>query len=88
MIITIGALCAAANCLASTYSLTLTDTDGQTLTLAKEPEYVILQDGRDILSLALLDRENPFRRVVAWNNLPKKQDVQTWALLKKTWPAA
>ncbi|WP_376775541.1 ABC transporter substrate-binding protein [Candidatus Sodalis endolongispinus] len=88
MIITVGALCAAANCLASTYPLTLTDMDGQTLTLTKEPAHVILQDGRDILSLALLDRENPFRRVVAWNNLPKKQDVETWQSLKKTWPAA
>ncbi|MXP49100.1 ABC transporter substrate-binding protein [Pantoea sp. Eser] len=75
-------------CAATTYPLTLTDLDGQTITLQKEPQHVILQDGRDILALALLYRQNPFQRVVAWNNLPKKQDTQTWDLLKQRWPQA
>ena len=81
-------LLASTVCSATTYPLTVTDVDGQTITLQKEPQHVILQDGRDIMTLALLDRDNPFKRVVAWNNLPKKQDTQTWALLKKTWPQA
>jgi len=82
----LGTMLASASCAATTYPLQITDIDNQTITLKQEPQHVILQDGRDILSLALLDRENPFRRVVAWNNLPKKQDTQTWELLKKTWP--
>ena len=81
-------LLASAVCSATTYPLTVTDVDGQTITLQKEPQHIILQDGRDIMALALLDRNDPFKRVVAWNNLPKKQDTQTWALLKKTWPQA
>ncbi|MDE1185450.1 MAG: ABC transporter substrate-binding protein [Pantoea sp.] len=73
---------------ASTYPLTLTDVDGQKVTLTHEPQRVVLQDGRDILALALLDRQSPFHRVVAWNNMPKKQDIQSWDLLRKTWPEA
>ncbi|UYK95641.1 ABC transporter substrate-binding protein [Pantoea stewartii] len=81
-------LLASTVCSATTYPVTVTDMDGQRITLQKEPRHIILQDGRDIMALALLDRDNPFKRVVAWNNLPKKQDTQTWALLKKTWPQA
>ncbi|CAI0707323.1 ABC transporter substrate-binding protein [Serratia ficaria] len=73
---------------ATAYPLTVTDMDGRKVTLSHEPQHVILQDGRDILTLALLDREDPFRRVVAWNNMPKKQDTATWTLLKSTWPQA
>lgn len=71
---------------ATTYPLTVTDMDGQQVTLDKEPQRVILQDGRDILNLALLDRENPFKRVVTWNNLLKKQDSGSWNLLQQRWP--
>lgn len=46
--------------MATTYPLTLTDTSGQTLTLQQEPKRIVVQDGRDILTLALLDRANPF----------------------------
>lgn len=53
---------------ATTYPVTFTDTDGQEITLKQEPKRIVLQDGRDILALALLDRDNPFERVVAWNN--------------------
>lgn len=84
----LSGLLASASCAATTYPVQITDMDNQKITLKKEPQHVILQDGRDILSLALLDREDPFHRVVAWNNLPKKQDTQTWELLKKTWPEA
>ncbi|MEX0632630.1 hypothetical protein M8494_13175 [Serratia ureilytica] len=63
--------------MATTYPLTLTDTSGQTLTLQQEPKRIVVQDGRDILTLALLDRANPFGRLVAWNNLLKKSDAAT-----------
>ncbi|PLF09869.1 ABC transporter substrate-binding protein [Klebsiella quasipneumoniae] len=68
------------------YPLTVTDLDGRQVTLVKEPQRIILQDGRDIMTLALLDRDNPFKRLVAWNNLAKKQDVATWQMLKTAWP--
>ena len=54
--ITLSALvCAAAlsaPAMATTYPLTLTDTSGQTLTLQQEPKRIVVQDGRDILTLA------------------------------------
>jgi len=71
---------------ATTYPLTITDMDNRKVTIEKEPQRIILQDGRDILALALLDRDDPFHRVVAWNNLPKKQDSGTWNLLRGKWP--
>jgi len=73
---------------ATTYPLTITDMDNRKVTIEKEPQRIILQDGRDILALALLDRDDPFHRVVAWNNLPKKQDSGTWNLLRGKWPEA
>lgn len=81
-------LAAAASAGATTYPVTLTDFDGQKITLNKEPQRIVVQDGRDILALALLDRTNPFQRVVAWNNLLKKSDGQTWQLMAGKWPQA
>ncbi|CAI0845074.1 ABC transporter substrate-binding protein [Serratia quinivorans] len=74
--------------MATTYPLTLTDTAGQTLTIKQEPKRIVVQDGRDILTLALLDRADPFTRLVAWNNLLKKSDGETWKILQSKWPAA
>lgn len=73
---------------ATQYPLTVTDFAGRKVTVAHEPQRIILQDGRDIMAMALLDRDNPFARVVAWNNLAKKQDIATWQLLKSRWPQA
>lgn len=70
---------------ATTYPVTITDSDGQKITLTQEPKRIVLQDGRDILTLALLDRNNPFERVVAWNNNLKKSDPQTVSLLEQKW---
>ena len=71
---------------ATQYPLTVTDLDGRSITLQHEPQRIILQDGRDIMAMALLDRDNPFRRVVAWNNLAKKQDINSWKMLQQKWP--
>ncbi|WP_426762662.1 ABC transporter substrate-binding protein [Hafnia paralvei] len=72
--------------IATTYPLTVTDTSGQTLTLKHEPKRIVVQDGRDIMTLALLDRADPFSRIVAWNNLLKKSDPETLAVLNQKWP--
>jgi iron complex transport system substrate-binding protein len=73
---------------AQNWPVTVKDVDNRTVTIEHEPQRIILQDGRDIFALALLERENPFARVVAWNNLPKKQDTETWNVLKRKWPEA
>ncbi|WP_393969684.1 ABC transporter substrate-binding protein [Kluyvera intermedia] len=74
--------------LAQNWPVTVKDLDNRTITIEQAPQRIILQDGRDILTLAVLERENPFAKVVAWNNLPKRQDTQTWNVLKKKWPEA
>lgn len=73
---------------AQNWPVTVKDVDNRTVTVEHEPQRIILQDGRDIFALALLERDNPFARVVAWNNLPKKQDTETWNVLKHKWPEA
>lgn len=77
-----------AQAMATTYPLTLIDTSGQSLTIKQEPKRIVVQDGRDILTLALLDRADPFARLVAWNNLLKKSDGETWKILRNKWPEA
>lgn len=74
--------------LAQSWPVTVKDLDNRTVTIEHAPTRIILQDGRDIFTLALLERDNPFAHVVAWNNLPKKQDTETWNVLKRKWPEA
>lgn len=73
---------------ASLFPLTISDIAGRSVTLSHEPKRVVVQDGRDILTLALLDRDNPFARVVAWNNLLAKNDPAAWNNMLKKWPQA
>ena len=81
-----GLMAASFSTFATTYPLTVTDLSGQEVTLDKAPQRIILQDGRDILALAVLDKSDPFKRVVAWNNLLKTTDSGTWDMLKSKWP--
>ncbi|KAB8308062.1 ABC transporter substrate-binding protein [Rouxiella chamberiensis] len=81
-----GLMAASFSAFATTYPLTVTDLSGQKVTLDKAPQRIILQDGRDILALAVLDKADPFKRVVAWNNLLKTTDSGTWDMLKSKWP--
>lgn len=71
---------------ATEYPLTVTDMAGRQVTIPSEPKHVVIQDGRDVMALAVLDRENPFKRVIAWNNLLKRSDMGTWDQLAKQWP--
>lgn len=73
---------------ATDYPLTITGLDGSSIVIKTQPQRIILQDGRDLLAIALLDRSNPFQRVVAWNNLLKRGDTELWQLLKNKWPEA
>lgn len=70
---------------ATDYPLTVTDLAGKTVTIQSEPQRIALQDGRDISILALLDRNDPFKRIVVWNNVLKRDDVATWTVFSKKW---
>lgn len=71
---------------ATDYPLTVTDLAGRQVTLAHEPRRIVLQDGRDLFSLALLDREDPFERIAVWNNIIKRSDPNTWQVFLARWP--
>lgn len=71
---------------ATDYPLTVTDLAGRQVTLAHEPRRIVLQDGRDLFSLALLDREDPFERIAVWNNIIKRSDPNTWQVFQTRWP--
>ncbi|SBS38736.1 Vitamin B12-binding protein [Marinomonas spartinae] len=73
---------------AVTYPMTVTDMAGRHVTIKSEPKRIVLQDGRDVLMLAVLDKKNPFKRVVAWNNILKKDDSGFWTRLTTQWPSA
>lgn len=71
---------------ATDYPITVTDVSGRSVEIEAEPQRVVVQDGRDLFALALLDREDPFKRMVAWNNILIRSDPQTWAALQRAWP--
>lgn len=73
---------------ATDYPLTVTDLAGRQVTIEHEPQRIVLQDGRDLFSLALLDREDPFKRIAVWNNIIKRSDPNTWQVFQKQWPEA
>jgi iron complex transport system substrate-binding protein len=71
---------------ATEYPVTVTDLAGREVVIAAEPQRIVVQDGRDLFALALLDRDDPLRRIVAWNNIISRSDPQTWAVFESTWP--
>jgi iron complex transport system substrate-binding protein len=71
---------------ATTYPITVTDLSNRQVQIPKEPQRIVLQDGRDLFTLALLDREDPFQRIVAWNNIVKRSDPNTWKVFENQWP--
>jgi iron complex transport system substrate-binding protein len=49
---------------------------------------MFLQNGQDIASLALLDREDPIARVAGWSNGFADSDPGMWILMQRRWPGA
>ncbi|MEJ8475521.1 ABC transporter substrate-binding protein [Roseibium algae] len=53
---------------ASAEKIQVTDIAGRTVDVEKNPSRIVLGEGRMLYSLALLDRENPFKRIVGWKD--------------------
>lgn len=83
----ISLLCAS-TAFATDYPLTVTDLAGRSITIDKKPERIILQDGRDMLTVALLDRDNPYARVVGWSSNFSKSDWGTAKLMDQAFGKA
>ncbi|MFP7672721.1 ABC transporter substrate-binding protein [Marivita sp. S0852] len=73
---------------ATAETITVTDIAGRSVTLERNPEHVVLGEGRMIYSLALLDRENPFERVVGWKDDMILYDPDAWRAYEAKFPEA
>lgn len=73
---------------AADYPMTVVDLAGRSVILAHAPQRIVLQDSNDLLSLALLERENPLARVVAWDNNLASSDPGLWTVVSQRWPEA
>jgi iron complex transport system substrate-binding protein len=73
---------------AAHYPITVTDLAGRHVTLPQAPQRIVLQDSNDLLSLALLERESPLARVVAWDNNLASSDPALWKVVSERWPEA
>ena len=90
-------LCAAALTAAATIALTqttaaatitVTDIAGRTVEVEKNPRKVVLGEGRMIYTLALLDNDNPFERVVGWKDDMIKFDPDAYRKYLAAFPEA
>lgn len=79
---------AAGSATASDYPLHVRDLAGREVTIPAEPQRIVLQDGRDIWELALLDRADPVRRIVTWNNILMREDPASFNVIAGKWPQA
>jgi iron complex transport system substrate-binding protein len=73
---------------ATDYPVQLTDVAGHTVSIEKKPERIILQDGRDMLTMSLLDRANPYARVVGWSSNFVKSDPGSAKLMDQAFGKA
>lgn len=68
--------------------ITVTDIAGRTVTVKKGVERVILGEGRMMYSVAVLDREDPFQRVVGWKDDLIKYDPDAYRKFREKFPEA
>lgn len=73
---------------ASAETITVTDIAGRTVNVEKNPSAIVLGEGRMIYSIALLDRDNPFQRVVGWKDDMILYDPDAWRKYKALFPQA
>ncbi|SEQ42194.1 iron complex transport system substrate-binding protein [Faunimonas pinastri] len=66
-------------------AITITDVSGQTVTLEKPAERIVLGEGRDIVGLALIEKD-PSANVVGWMGEFRKSDPATYEQFKAKFP--
>lgn len=82
------AISVAAATSATAETITVTDIAGRTVEVEQNPDHIVLGEGRMIYSLALLDRENPFERVVGWKDDMILYDPDAWRKYEAAFPDA
>ena len=69
-------------------TITVTDIAGRTVEVKKDPQKVVLGEGRMIYSIALLDNDNPFKRVAGWKDDMVKYDPDAYRKYLAVFPEA
>ncbi|WP_197424931.1 ABC transporter substrate-binding protein [Bordetella sp. N] len=64
------------------------DLAGRHVTVPDHPQRVLLGEGRFVFAMAILDRDDPVKRVVGWQGELKAQDPYAWQQLVTRYPAA
>ncbi|MBD9578775.1 ABC transporter substrate-binding protein [Pseudomonas sp. PDM23] len=67
-------------------ALTVTDVLGRKVEVNGNAQRVVLGEGRLFFALALLDRDNPFQRVVGWQNDVRLLDPHTFDVYAQRFP--
>ena len=66
--LTVGLFAGLSSTSALAEKITVTDIAGRSVSVEKNPSKIVLGEGRMIYSIALLDRDDPFKRVVGWKD--------------------
>lgn len=66
----------------------MTDIAGRTVEVEKNPSKVVIGEGRMIYSIALLDKEDPFSRMVGWKDDMIKYDPDAYRKYQAKFPSA
>lgn len=82
------AIALASSTLAIAETITLTDIAGRTVELEKDPQKVVLGEGRMIYTLALLDQDDPFQRVAGWKDDMIRFDPDAYRKYLAAFPSA
>ncbi|HEX2725965.1 MAG TPA: ABC transporter substrate-binding protein [Beijerinckiaceae bacterium] len=69
-------------------TIEVTDLAGRTVTVKRGVRRMILGEGRQIYGLAVLDKDDPFRRVAGWKDDLKQNDPDAWRKYKAKFPHA
>lgn len=65
---------------------TIIDIDGNQVIIPDQPQRIVLGESRMLYTLALLEPDDPFRRIIAWPRDLQKYDSQTWNLFARRFP--
>ena len=73
---------------AAAETIEVTDLAGRVVNVTRDPQKIVLSEGRQLYTLAMLDREDPFKRVVGWGNDLIENDPGAWAKYLARFPKA
>jgi iron complex transport system substrate-binding protein len=74
--------------IATAETITVTDIAGRTVEVEKNPSKVVIGEGRMIYSIALLDQDDPFKRIVGWKDDMVKYDPDAYRKYQAVFPDA